>query len=89
MTSNEVYIDVPRIINKEEVIIDLNQIRFEPRSSPTNDYTIGMSCFSAEHLLLRNKSTTDWLAAIRITYLRGETCLPTICFSELAWYKFN
>jgi hypothetical protein len=61
MTSNEVYIDVPRNINKEEVIIDLNQIRFEPRSSPTNDNTIGMSCFSAEHLLLRNNRNKDWL----------------------------
>ena len=48
MTSNEVYIDVPRNINKEEVIIYSNQIRFQPRSGQTQDYTIGMSYLSAK-----------------------------------------
>ena len=37
VTRNEVYIDIPRNINQEEVIIDLNQIRFQPRSGQTKD----------------------------------------------------
>ena len=34
---------------------------FEPRSCQTNDYKIGMCCFSTKHAALRNKSK-DWLA---------------------------
>ena len=34
---------------------------FEPRSGQTNDYTIGICCFSAKHAALRRKSI-DWLA---------------------------
>ena len=34
---------------------------FEPRSSQTIDYEIGICCFSAEHTALRKKSK-DWLA---------------------------
>jgi hypothetical protein len=34
---------------------------FEPRSSQTKDYKIGMCCFSAKHAALRKKSK-DWLA---------------------------
>jgi hypothetical protein len=34
---------------------------FEPRSGQTNDYNIGISCFSAKHAALRRKSI-DWLA---------------------------
>jgi hypothetical protein len=29
---------------------------FEPRSCQTNDYKIGMCCFSTKHAALRNKS---------------------------------
>jgi hypothetical protein len=35
--------------------------RFEPRSSQTKDYKIGICCFSAKHTALRRKSK-DWLA---------------------------
>ena len=34
---------------------------FETRSGLTKDYKIGMCCFSAKHVALRNKSK-DWLA---------------------------
>ena len=34
---------------------------FEPRSSQTKDYAIGICCFSAKHAVLRKKSK-DWLA---------------------------
>ena len=34
---------------------------FEPRSGQTNEYNIGMCCFSAKHATLRRKSK-DWLA---------------------------
>ena len=34
---------------------------FEPRSSRTKDYKIGICCFSAKHAALRRKSK-DWLA---------------------------
>jgi hypothetical protein len=34
---------------------------FEPRSGQTNDYNIGICCFSAKHAALRRKSI-DWLA---------------------------
>jgi hypothetical protein len=33
---------------------------FEPRSGQTKDYTIGISCFSAYHAVLRRKSK-NWL----------------------------
>jgi hypothetical protein len=36
-------------------------MRFEPRSSQTKDYKIGICCFSAKHAALRTKSK-DWLA---------------------------
>jgi hypothetical protein len=35
--------------------------RFEPRSSHTKDYKIGICCFSTKHAALRRKSK-DWLA---------------------------
>ena len=35
--------------------------RFEPRSSQTKDYKIGICCFSAKHTALKRKSK-DWLA---------------------------
>ena len=34
---------------------------FEPRSGKTEDYKIGICCFSAKHAALRRKSK-DWLA---------------------------
>ena len=34
---------------------------FEPRSSQTKDYKIGIFCFSTKHVALRSKSK-DWLA---------------------------
>ena len=34
---------------------------FEPRSSQTKDYKIGICCFPAKHAALRRKSK-DWLA---------------------------
>ena len=34
---------------------------FEPRSSQTTDYKIGMCCFFTKHAALRRKSK-DWLA---------------------------
>jgi hypothetical protein len=34
---------------------------FEPRSGQTNDYKIGICCFSAKHAVLRRKSK-DWFA---------------------------
>jgi hypothetical protein len=34
---------------------------FEPRSGQTNDYKIGICCFSAKHAALRIKGK-DWLA---------------------------
>jgi hypothetical protein len=47
----------------------------EPRSDQTNNYKIGICCFSAK---------TGWLG-IRIMYQNGETCLSTnCCFSEQA-----
>jgi hypothetical protein len=37
---------------------------FEPQSGQTNDYKIGICCFSAKHAALRRKSK-DWLARIQ------------------------
>ena len=34
---------------------------FDPRSGQTNDYNIGICCFSAKHAALRSKGK-DWLA---------------------------
>jgi hypothetical protein len=60
VTRNEVYIEVPRNINKEEVIIVLIQIRFQPRTGQTKDYTIDISYFSAKLAVLRSKSNKDY-----------------------------
>ena len=35
--------------------------RFEPRSSQTKDFKIGICCFPTKHAALRSKSK-DWLA---------------------------
>jgi hypothetical protein len=44
------------------MIDDLDQIRFEPRSGQTKEYTIGMYCFSDKHVVLRSKRSKDRLA---------------------------
>ena len=36
-------------------------LEFDPRAGQTEDYTIGICCFSAKHAASRNKSK-DWLA---------------------------
>ena len=52
---------------------------FEHRSGQTNDYKIGMCCFSAKHAILKGKSK------VRIMCVSGATCLSAdCCFSELA-----
>ena len=43
-------------------------LRFEQWSVLTKDYTIGISCFSANHTALRRKSI-DWLFGINIMCL--------------------
>ena len=51
---------------------------FDPRSSQTKDYKIGICCFSTKHAVLRRKSN-----GIRIMCLSGATCLSAdCCFSE-------
>jgi hypothetical protein len=44
-------------------VLTLNVVdhEFEPWSGQTNDYKIGMCCFSVKHAALRRKSK-DWLA---------------------------
>ena len=64
---------------------------FEPRSSQTIDYEIGICCFSAEHTALRRRSK-DWLArlGIRVMCQSGVTCLSAdCCFNELVLSKSN
>ena len=76
------YLDISKILNHivgvmvcmlTSSVVDRG---FEPRSGQTNDYKIGICCFSAKH--------TGWLG-IRIICPSGETCLPAdCCLSELA-----
>ena len=57
---------------------------FESQSGQTNDYEIGICCFSAKRTVLRRKSK-DWLG-IRIICLSSVKCLSTNCsFSELQY----
>ena len=49
---------------------------FEPRSGQTNDYKIGICCFSTKHVVLRRKGK-DWLARNQDNVSSGATCLPT------------
>jgi hypothetical protein len=52
----------------------------------TNDYKIGICCFSAKHEALRRKSK-DWLPRNQnnVSEWSGATCIPAdCCFSELA-----
>jgi hypothetical protein len=69
---------------------------FEPRSCQTNDYKIGMCCFSTKHAALRNKSK-DWLARNQVNVskwsdmsARGQLFqwASTICWSstkQVSW----
>ena len=43
------------------VISSVEDRGFEPRSSQTKDYKIGICCFSAKHAALR-RMNKDWLA---------------------------
>ena len=54
---------------------------FEPPSGQTNDYKIGICCFSAKHT-----ASKDWLAWNHNNVSKwGEKCLTAdCCFSELA-----
>ena len=58
---------------------------FEPRSGQTEDYKIGICCFSAKPAVFREKGK-DWLAlGIEIMCLSAATYLSTdCCFNELA-----
>jgi hypothetical protein len=57
---------------------------FKPRSGQTQEYKIGICCFSAKHAALGERAKTGWLR-IRIMCPSGETCLSVnCCFSELA-----
>ena len=48
---------------------------FESWSGQTNDYKIGICCFSSKHAILMNKrAKTGWLG-IRIMCTSGATCL--------------
>jgi len=48
---------------------------FEPCSDQTNDYKIGICCFSTKHAALRSRSNDCWLD-IRIICQSKATCLP-------------
>ena len=62
---------------------------FEPLLGQTEDYKIGICCFSAKHTAMMRKIKTGWLG-IRIICPSESTCLPMdCCFSELALYKSN
>ena len=59
---------------------------FEPRSSQTKGYKIGICCLYAKHAALRKKSK-DWLAQNQnnMSEWSDMSCLLTdCCFSELA-----
>ena len=49
---------------------------FEPQSGQTNDYEIGLCCFSANRTALRSKNKICWLG-IKIMCQSRKTCLPT------------
>ena len=56
---------------------------FEPWSGQTKDYTIGICCFSSNHVALRRKSKI-WLAGSQDNVSSGARCLSAdSCFSEL------
>jgi hypothetical protein len=57
---------------------------FEPRLGPTEDYTIGICCFSANQTaVMSNIVNTGWLEIGISVRMEGNVYLRT-CFSELA-----
>ena len=66
----------------------LSRVREIVGSSPdrvqTNDYKIGICCFSAKYVALRRKSK-DWLARNQdnVSEWSLHVCLPRTCFGEL------
>ena len=57
---------------------------FEPRSGQTEDYEIGICCFSTKHTGLRRKSK-DWSARNHSNvFALGDMSIQYCCFSELA-----
>ena len=53
---------------------------FEPRLGQTNDYKIGICCFSAKHAALRRKSK-DWLAQNQDNVSEwGDMCIRELLF---------
>ena len=57
---------------------------FEPRSGQTQDYKIGISSFSVNHVALRRKSK-DWLAQNQNNVSEwGNMSICGLLFSELA-----
>ena len=53
---------------------------FQPRSGQTQDYEIGIYCFSAKHAALRRKSI-DWLARNQDNvYERGGMSIRGLLF---------
>jgi len=42
-------------------MLECGRSRFKSQSGQTNDYEIGIYCFSAKHAALKNKSK-DWLS---------------------------
>ena len=61
---------------------------FEPRSGPTEEYKLGMCCFSAKQAALRSKSK-DWLARNQNNVFRVERYVyPGIVF-PVSWHHKN
>ena len=57
---------------------------FKPRSGQTNDYEIGICCFSAKHVVLRRKNK-DWLARNQDNVSEwGNMSIRRLFLSELA-----
>ena len=52
--------------------------RFKPWFCKANDYDIGIYCFSATHVALKEKET-GWLGTRIILCSSEETCLPIHC----------
>jgi hypothetical protein len=60
---------------------------FEPRSGITNDYKIGICCFSAKHAALR-KNGKDWLALNQDNvYDRGDMSIRGLLFQWTSTIK--
>ena len=66
-------------------VLALNAVdrEFDPRSSQTKHYEIGVCCFPTKHAALRRNSK-DWLARNQDKCLSADRCV-----SELALEKSN